>query len=225
MAALHRLAAHHGRRGQYERALPYAWQRVELDPWREQAHRQLMRLLALNGQRGAALAQYEVCRRDLAEQLGVEPAAETSRLYGQIRDGERVDWGQDAEQLLLHETGVAPDAPVSPPPAQRRASRWRIGLSALFLAAVGAVAILFAARGWFLRPREADTLIPPDFIPTQFEDSKVVQVCEDVVPRQLCVYKAYTGQRLLMTDDLQFEAISTSNWSPDGAQIVFRNGI
>jgi predicted ATPase len=47
-----------------------------------------MRLLMLSGQRGTALAQYETCRRLLAEELGVEPAAETTKLYEQIRDGE-----------------------------------------------------------------------------------------------------------------------------------------
>jgi DNA-binding SARP family transcriptional activator len=47
-----------------------------------------MRLLALGGQRGAALAQYETCRRVLVEELGVEPGAETRQLYEQIRDGE-----------------------------------------------------------------------------------------------------------------------------------------
>jgi DNA-binding SARP family transcriptional activator/predicted ATPase len=88
MDALHRLAQVHEAYGDLEQALPHAWRQVELDPWRENAHRQLMRLLALSGQRGAALAQYETCRRLLAEELGVEPAAETTRLYEQIRDGE-----------------------------------------------------------------------------------------------------------------------------------------
>ena len=87
MEALHRLADCHEERGEYERGLQHAWRQVELDPWREKAHRQLMRLLAFSGQRGAALAQYETCRRLLAEELGVEPAAETTRLYEQIRDG------------------------------------------------------------------------------------------------------------------------------------------
>ncbi len=88
MGAFHRLADCHEQYGEYERGLQHAWRQVELDPWRENAHRQLMRLLTLNGQRGAALAQYETCRRLLAEELGVEPAAETTRLYEQIRDGE-----------------------------------------------------------------------------------------------------------------------------------------
>jgi predicted ATPase len=50
-----------------------------------------MRLLAWSGQRGAALVQYEACRRAMAQELGVEPAAETEWLYEQIRsDGLRM---------------------------------------------------------------------------------------------------------------------------------------
>ncbi|NIO71040.1 MAG: AAA family ATPase [Anaerolineae bacterium] len=87
MVALHRLARCHEQRGDYESALRHAWRQVELEPWQEEGHQQVMRLLALSGQRGAALAQYETCRRLLAEELGVEPAAETTRLYEQIRNG------------------------------------------------------------------------------------------------------------------------------------------
>ena len=87
LAVLHRLAGTYEQRGEYERARDFAWRQVEMEPWQEEAHQQLMRLLALSGQRGAALAQYETCRRLLAEELGVEPAAETTALYEQIRDG------------------------------------------------------------------------------------------------------------------------------------------
>jgi predicted ATPase len=45
-----------------------------------------MRSLALTGQRTAALAQYETCRRLLGEELGVEPGEETTKLYEQVRD-------------------------------------------------------------------------------------------------------------------------------------------
>ncbi len=60
---------------------------LELDPWDEAAHRQLMRLLALQGLRAGALAQYEACRRALAQDLGIEPEAETTRQYEAIRAG------------------------------------------------------------------------------------------------------------------------------------------
>ena len=100
--ALQRLAVAHERRGEVERGLPYAWRQVELDPWREEAQRQLMRLLALGGQRSAALAQYDACRQALAEELGAEPAAETTALYeadpqGTVdRSDDRTTSGEDS---------------------------------------------------------------------------------------------------------------------------------
>ena len=86
-SALHRLAETYEQRGAYEQAQHHARRQIELEPWDEQAHQQLMRALALSGQRAAALAQYETCRRLLSEELGVEPAGETTQLYEQIRDG------------------------------------------------------------------------------------------------------------------------------------------
>jgi len=86
LLALRRLADHHEGLGEYEQALQYAWRLVELEPWQEEGHQQLMRILALNGQRSAALAQYETCRRLLANELGVEPSAETTALYHNIRN-------------------------------------------------------------------------------------------------------------------------------------------
>ena len=61
-------------------ALDYCRRWLGLEPWQEAAHRQMMLLLARSGQREAALAQYETCRQILAEELGVEPAAETTAL-------------------------------------------------------------------------------------------------------------------------------------------------
>jgi len=86
-AALHKLAAACEARGEYEEAQSYAWRQLELEPWDEMAHRQLMRALALSGERGAALTQYETCRDILSDELGVEPGGDTTRLYEQIRDG------------------------------------------------------------------------------------------------------------------------------------------
>jgi predicted ATPase/DNA-binding SARP family transcriptional activator/Tfp pilus assembly protein PilF len=86
--ALSHLAGYYERRGDYGRARHFAWRQVTLEPWREEAHRQLMRLLALDGQRSAALIQYETCRRVLAEELSIEPTVETTALYEQIRDVE-----------------------------------------------------------------------------------------------------------------------------------------
>jgi DNA-binding SARP family transcriptional activator len=85
--ALYRLAAYYERQCEYDRAYAYAWRQVELDPLREEAHRQLMRVLALWGQRSEALAHYATCRRLLANELAVEPAQATIHLYKQICTG------------------------------------------------------------------------------------------------------------------------------------------
>jgi predicted ATPase/DNA-binding SARP family transcriptional activator len=88
LEALETLAATYERQGDYAAQCHYARRQLVLEPWREQAHRQLMRGLALSGDRSAALTQYETCRRVLAADLGIEPDEETHTLYEQIRAGE-----------------------------------------------------------------------------------------------------------------------------------------
>jgi DNA-binding SARP family transcriptional activator len=79
------LARHHEENEEYERALDYARRQLELAPWLEEAHRRVMRLLSTMGRPAAALAQYETCRRVLAEELDVGPSAATAALYERIR--------------------------------------------------------------------------------------------------------------------------------------------
>lgn len=61
-----------------------ARQQLEIEPWDERTHRQVMRLLASSGQRGAALAQFSACQRVLKTELGVAPEEETLALYQDI---------------------------------------------------------------------------------------------------------------------------------------------
>ena len=85
LAALQRLAVLHRQRGDYGTSLLFARRMLALDPWREEAHRIVMDLLAHAGHRSAALAQYETCRRILAEELHAEPTRETTALCEKIR--------------------------------------------------------------------------------------------------------------------------------------------
>jgi len=87
LTSLHALADSYEDQGEYEKVQSLAWRMLELEPWDEAAHQQLMCVMALSGQRSAALAQYESCRRLLKEELGVDPSDETKKLYEQIRDG------------------------------------------------------------------------------------------------------------------------------------------
>lgn len=57
---------------------------LRLDPCWEEAYRLLMRGYIANGNRPLALHVYEQCRAALAAELGVEPMAETKRLYKEI---------------------------------------------------------------------------------------------------------------------------------------------
>lgn len=82
-----------------------------LEPCDETAHRHLMRLLARQGQRAAALAQLEACRRLLAAELGVEPQPETMRLAAAIEAGQS---DADASAPAAVWPGLAPPTATEP---------------------------------------------------------------------------------------------------------------
>ena len=94
--ALRQLSAAYESKGEYEPALRYARRQVELEPWQEDGHRMVMRLLADSGQPGAALAQFETCRQLLEIDLGTEPSEETQALHQQIQKG---GWGTKGEPM------------------------------------------------------------------------------------------------------------------------------
>jgi hypothetical protein len=71
----------------YEKTAAFTRQQLAFEPWHEPAHRRLMRVLALNGRRVDALTQYETCRSQLSQELGIIPEPATIALYEQIRDG------------------------------------------------------------------------------------------------------------------------------------------
>jgi predicted ATPase/DNA-binding SARP family transcriptional activator len=109
MQALSRLIDYHESQGDLAEAITVVRRMLNLEPWREEAHRRLMRLLARTGQRSAALAQYEICKQALADELAVEPDRETLDLYYQIRAGQIQ---ADAMRAV-----AVPVAVGSPPPS------------------------------------------------------------------------------------------------------------
>ncbi len=72
-------------RGDFTHGIHLARRLLDLEPWYEEGHRQLMWMLAHSGQRSAALAQFEQCRRLLLMELDVEPGSDTVALYEQIK--------------------------------------------------------------------------------------------------------------------------------------------
>lgn len=124
LALLERSANRHEQMGDYGKALQFALRYIELEPWCEEAHRRVMRLYALNDQIGAAIVQYETCRRLLKKELGVLPSEETRQLAERIRKGElRRGSGEPVPVSTGHvSTGSTRTASITAPPphAERR---------------------------------------------------------------------------------------------------------
>ena len=85
--SLHALASQYADQGDLAQAIDAIRRVLNLEPWREEAHRQLMVLLAQSGQRSAALTQFELCRQALADELDAEPDSSTLDLAARIRAG------------------------------------------------------------------------------------------------------------------------------------------
>ena len=96
--------------GHFAEAERYARRQIELDPLHESAHRQLMRALVAQGQRSAALTQFQTCEAILQAELGVEPETETVLLHQEIQAG----------RLTISSAGVE-TTPAGSPVARRYA--------------------------------------------------------------------------------------------------------
>jgi predicted ATPase len=88
LSALERLAERAQWRGAYSEAMAYAQRQVAIEPLLEDKQRTLMQLLALNGERAAAVAQYKQLQNVLAQELDAKPEEATTALFDQIRQGD-----------------------------------------------------------------------------------------------------------------------------------------
>ena len=70
--------------GDYEEGLQCGARVLQINPGSERAHRQMMKLHYLAGDRTAAIQQYQHCQKALKEELGVAPAAASQALFAQI---------------------------------------------------------------------------------------------------------------------------------------------
>lgn len=99
----------------YDVGILYGMRIISWDKARERAHRRLMRLYYLNGDRAAALRQYEQCVTILDEELAVKPSKRTIALYKQILAEQLVE----PEPITSSPTEAQPTAistPTKPQP-------------------------------------------------------------------------------------------------------------
>lgn len=84
LRALDALCERLTRAGRYGEALETGLAALAGEPLRESAHRAVIRVHLAEGNPGEAIRQYRLCRRLLAEQLGVEPSRQTEELMGDV---------------------------------------------------------------------------------------------------------------------------------------------
>lgn len=104
--------------GELPAAIAAAQRAVDLDPVSEAAHRQLMRVHYLGGDRAAASAAYARCRLALRERLGVEPSLMTTALADEIARGRRGVTSPPAAPRRI------PVSVLRPPVLAGRAREW-----------------------------------------------------------------------------------------------------
>lgn len=88
--ALERLVQLLRSQGEYDAAIHHARRLVRHDRVREAAHRELMELLALRGERGQALRAYHACAEVLERELGAAPGPALRALHARLLAGQPV---------------------------------------------------------------------------------------------------------------------------------------
>jgi DNA-binding SARP family transcriptional activator len=105
-----------------QKACENARKLIDLEPWSEGNHRLLMRMLAMSGNRSAALKQFHTCQQILATELRVDPAKETVDLYEQIKEWELgipsksdliAPLVEEGAPMIGPESGVVSRSPIS----------------------------------------------------------------------------------------------------------------
>jgi adenylate cyclase len=110
--ALERLASSFTERGSLDEAMDVLRRHLAIDPASEQAHRELMELLARTGRRSDALRQYQKCAEALERELGAEPSLETRAAHERIRATES---GAERELVTDSAPSVETPAAIEPP--------------------------------------------------------------------------------------------------------------
>jgi len=121
--ALCKLALIYEARGDYTGASDFCRQLAELEPWNEENHRNLMRLLALDGKRSIALRQFQICCEHLENELGVAPSNVTVALYEEIKAWEPETFPVDDSPQISIGNGGQIDHPAEKRPRKPVATR------------------------------------------------------------------------------------------------------
>jgi DNA-binding SARP family transcriptional activator len=166
--------------GEPRRAVTAAQEVLDADPYDEAALRVLMRAQVAAGRPAAALTAFARLRVQLAEDLGADPAPETTELHGQVLRGE-----------LTAPARVQP----GPTPAGRGAELDR--LAALLAEAAAGTTRVVAVRG---EPGIGKTALLEAFVAAARPSACVLHGRCDLLGRELPLQALLDGVELLLHD-------------------------
>lgn len=133
LAMLNKLSAWCAAHGRYAEGMAYGYRALEHDPAHERSHRHLMRLHYLDGDRCAAIRQYQHCVAALRDELGVGPDTRTQELLRRISDD---SLGPAASEFC------DPASENTPPSLRERLKAEVVGLRAALAAVEQRIALL-----------------------------------------------------------------------------------
>jgi Tol biopolymer transport system component/DNA-binding SARP family transcriptional activator len=215
-----------------------AEQAVTLDPYNEQAHRQLMELQTLNGRPDLALLHYAALVETLRRELQVAPDAETQAVHDRIRTARRptrpaapsADLSPEGSAGSLAQPGPPPMHAPSPPPSLRRpVSLAPAALIGMALAVIIAAAV--GVRRWIMPPPSAPKvtrLFPVAADPSVEQrpaiapdGTRVIYTARLQDRHNVDLYLVTIGDQtpIRLTSDPEID--DNAVWTPDGSAIAF----
>ena len=116
LASLMDIVEYYLHQGHFDQAQQLALRQVEIDPYREVAHRQYMRSVMASGQRAAAIKHYDRLKDLLENDLGIKPETETDLLYEQILREEQLQFNpsEPLKPNRLFEPGLRDGLRIKP---------------------------------------------------------------------------------------------------------------
>jgi len=161
LAGLGRVIAGAAATAAWDEAATAAARLLGADPYREDVTRQLMRFYYRLGRRDRALQQFQTLRAVLTADLGLEPEAETSDLYGLMNAGTPLDPSAEQSairnpQSAIEKRGFVPQVSplvAAPLPGEGAAALHALGSNLRHLPLVGRAAQQTVLADWLAAPR------------------------------------------------------------------------
>lgn len=197
ITVLEQLSGIYERENDFSEAVVCAHKLVAIEPWSEGPRRMLIRLLAASGQEVAALAQCDSCRNMLRDELGVDPSAETIKLFEHVSECVESSKKEDSAErkltdgLVGHETKMLTILSCSIEPSAFHSPEQMIEAAKKFSEVCRSVASRFGGFPYALNGHECNICFG---YPGEYENT-----AESAARAAMTLRKMYRNRQLLHT--------------------------